>query len=214
MFKNHRNLATILSLLFILISNVSYAVNSSMGIIGSIDPSTGRYTSIDKSFQVTLPITGTKRYVISAITDTATTRGTLISIEPKKNAGTYRLETSNAVTTSERAGNFTEASAKTFDWYRRLAIRSYRGNLIELISQPFKINGRQGASIIFKQASTEKTGPRFHLFYLVDFNDKLAFVWTDIPLDKDDLEIEDNIITGKAEQAKKSIAILRSLHFE
>ncbi len=214
MLSNHRHTATIFGLLFALISITNSAVSSSKGIVGSIDPSTGLYTAIDKSFQVTLPIKGTRRYVINAITDIVTTRGTLIFIEPKKNAGTYRLETSNAVITSERTGNFTEASTKTFDWYRRLAIRSYRGNLIKLISQPFKINGRQGASIIFKQASTEKTGPRFHLFYLVDFNDKLAFVWTDIPLDKDDLNIEDNIITGKAEQAKKSIAILRSLHFE
>ncbi len=194
-------------------ANTVNAENSTKGIVGDIIPETGEYTAIDQSFSVTLPIKGTRRYVVNAITDTVTTRGTLISIEPKKNAGTYRLETSNAVATEERNVAFPEASAKTFDWYRRLAVRSYRGNLIELVSQSFELNGYKAASVIYKQLSTSKSGPRFHLFYLVDYNDKLAFVWTDIPLEKDDLNLEEKIINGSAVQSKKSIAMLRSLHF-
>jgi len=184
------------------------------GLVGSIDFETGRYTAIDKTFQVTLPIKGAKRYVLSSITDTVTTRGTLISVEPKKDAGSYRLETSYAIVSNQRNMSFPEASAKTFDWYRRLAVRAYQGELIELISQPFKLKEHQAASVIYKQSSNDKTGPRFHLFYLVDFNDKLAFVWTDIPLEKDDLDLEEKIISGNAEQTKKSIAMLRSLQFE
>ena len=194
-------------------ANSAYVASSSKGIIGNIIPETGEYTAIDNSFTVTLPIKGTAKQVFSAITDTATSRGILISITPEKNRGTYRLETSHAVNSAERTGTFNEASARTFDWYRRLVIRSYRGNLIELHSQSFEINGRQANSVIYKQLSTKKSGPRFHLFYLVDFNNKLAFVWTDIALEKDNLDIEEEIIAGKAEQAKKSIAMLRSLKF-
>ena len=206
---------TIAAFIAVCLASISFnSIAKEKGIVGDIDVSTGRYTSVDKSFQVTLPISGTQRYVISAITDTFTTRGTLISIEPKKDAGSYRLETSYAVASNERTLTFSEASAKTFDWYRRLAIRSYRGELVELISQPFKLNGRQAASVIYKQLSSNKNGPRFHLFYLVDFNDRLAFVWTDIPLEKDDLDLEDKIISGNAIQAKKSIAMLHSLKFD
>lgn len=194
--------------IFFLVNTVNAA-----GVVGNIIPETGEYSAIDKNFTVTLPIKGKKQYVLKVVTDTVTTRGTLISIEPRKGAGTYRLETSNAVATNERNVAFPEASAKTFDWYRRLAVRAYRSNLTKLLSQSFEINGRKAASVIYKQLSNSKNGPRFHLFYLVDFNDRLAFVWTDIPLEKDDLDLEEQIITGKAEQAKKSIAMLRSLKF-
>jgi len=210
----HNTYNKFLPILFSLLLTTTNFSHAEKNLVGNIAGDTGLYTAADDSFSVTLPIKGTQRYVIDAITDTVTTRGTLISIEPKNNAGTYRLETSNSVLTQERNSTFAEASTKTFDWYRRLAIRSYRGELIELISRPFTINGRQAASAIFKQSSTNKSGPRFHLFYLVDFDDKLAFVWTDIPLEKDDLDIEDLIITGTAEQSKKSIAMLRSLKFK
>ncbi len=214
MLKSHGiHFSTLLSILLIIIS-ANCLAKSNKGIVGKIDAETGHYTAIDKSFQVTLPIKGTQRYVTSAITDIVSARGTIISIEPKKDAGTYRLETSHAVTTSERNISFPEASAKTIDWYRRLATRYFQNDLIELITQPFTLNGRQAISAIYKQLSTKETGPRYHLFYLVDFGTKLAFVWTDIPLEADDLDIEDKIISGNAEQAKKSIAMLRSLRFE
>ena len=213
MFTSHRHYFAVFICLCLISLNTN-GIAKQKGLVGDIDAKTGLYTAIDKSFQVVLPIKGNQRYVISAITDTVTTRGTLISIEPKKNAGSYRLETSYAVASDERTHAFPQASTKTFDWYRRLAVRSYRGELVELISQPFKLNGRQAASVIYKQLSSKKSGPRFHLFYLVDFNDRLAFVWTDIPLEKDDLDLEEKIINGSAEQAKKSIAMLRSLKFD
>jgi len=209
----HTRITSLLGLMLIVISSNCLAKGND-GVVGKINAETGLYTAIDESFHVTLPIRGTQRYVTSAIIDIVSTRGTLISIEPKKNAGTYRLETSNAVSTNERNTPFSEASAKTIDWYRRFATKYFQSDLVELITQPFKLDGRQAISAIYKQLSTKETGPRYHLFYLVDFGSKLAFVWTDIPLIKDDLDIEDKIILGTAEQAKNSIAMLRSLKFE
>jgi len=214
MNKIHHHFATLICTVIISISTNNITAAEKHGIIGNIDPSTGYYTAIDNSFNITLPVTGTKQYVISAITDTLSARGTTIVIGPLKNASTYWLEISNALATNERSITFAEASAKTFDWYRRLISHTYDEKLIELIYQPFKINGRQAASIIYKQASKKNKGPRFHLFYLVDFNNKLAFLWADIHLKEDDLEIEDKIISGNAEQSLKSIAMLRSLVFD
>lgn len=203
----------IISILLISISNHGFA-EQFKGLVGEIEPATGRYTAADKSFQVTLPVKGTMDYILNTVTDRFTTRGSLVSIKPEKNASTYRLETSYVVDTQERNTGFLEASAKTIDWYRRLAARAYRGKLYELSTHPFDLDGKQAMAAIYKQFATENNGPRFHLFYLADFNKKLAFVWTDVPLTLEDLEYEEQIITGKAIEAKKSLAMLRSLRFD
>ncbi len=206
--------ALCVSLLF---SNNVFAVDEKIvtgRLVGEIDAETGQYTSGDKSFHVTLPISGTRAYILNAVTDVFTVRGTVLSIKPTKTGGTYRLETTHALNKSERAISFEQASAKTFDWYKRLAIRSYRSPLLELSTHHFEIDGKKTIASIYKQFASDKQGPRFHLFYLTDFGSELAFVWTDIPLAAENIEIEEEIIEGRAEQAKKSLAMLRSLRFE
>lgn len=204
---------SILSIL-LLCSGLVSADEKESKLIGEINAETGHYTSADKSFQVTIPVKGTRTYVLNALTDVFTARGTLLSIQPKKNGSTYRLETTHAIDENERKVPFAQASAKTFDWYRRLAIRSYRSPLVELNTYTFKLNGKNSMGSIYKQFASKDQGPRFHLFYLTDFGDELAFVWTDIPLAAENINTEEKIINGSAEQVKKSIAMLNSLKFE
>ena len=211
--NNYSLFVFILSASLLFVSNV-FAVEKSSNLVGEIDAETGQYISVDKSFRVTVPVSGTRSYVLNTVTDVFTVRGTVLSIKPKKNGSTYRLETTHALNTNERKSSFAQASAKTFDWYRRLAIRSYRRPLVELNTYTFMLDGKQSIASIYKQFSTDKQGPRFHLFYLTDFGNELAFVWTDIPLAAENIEVEEEIIEGRAEQVKKSLAMLRSLRFE
>lgn len=204
---------SIFSILFLCSGSVS-ADEIKSKLIGEIDAETGQYTSADKGFQVTIPIKGTRDHVLNTLTDAFTARGTLLSVQPKKNGSTYRLETTHALDEHERKEPFSQASLKTFDWYRRLAIRSYREPLVELYTYSFKLNGRDSVGAIYKQFSSKTQGPRFHLFYLTDFGDELAFIWTDIPLVTENINIEEKIINGTAEQVKNSIAMLNSLTFE
>lgn len=199
--------------LLLLISTNTSAANKE-SLVGKVDHETGHYVSINKGFKVALPIKGTKKHIVNSVTDRVSIQGTNITIEPVKGAGTYRLEITKTIPTAKRKSTFPEVSAKAFKWYRRLASQSFHGNLVELITQPLTINDRQAIYAIYKQPSNKNNGPRFHLFYLVDFDNKLAFVWTDIPLKQDDLEIEDKIISGSAVQSLKSMAMLRSLEFE
>jgi len=200
-----------MSLLFI---NTSLAENKTKKLVGKIDAETGQYTAGDKSFRVTIPITGTPAYVLNSVTDSFTARGSLLSIRPTENGGTYRLEITHALDENQRRADFAQASATTFDWYRRLATRSYRSPLVELSTFAFKLGDKQSSASIYKQFATDQQGPRFHLFYLTDFGDELAFVWTDIPLEAENIDAEESIINGNAEQVKKSIAMLQSLTFE
>jgi len=198
----------------LLLTNIAIAEDKKKKLVGKINEETGQYHSRDNSFQVTTPIKGTRAYVLSAVNDDVTTRGTLLSIKPTKTGTTYRLEITHAFDEDERRTPFLQASATAFDWYRRLATRSYQSPLIELNTYDFKINGKQTAAAIYKQFATDKQPPHFHLFYLTDFGKKLAFIWTDIPLAADNIEIEDAIISGRAEEVKRSIAMLKSLSFE
>ena len=183
-------------------------------LVGEVDAKTGKYISGDKNFRVTLPVSGTRAYVLNAVTDVFTARGTSISIKPTKTGGTYRLETTHALNTNERETSFEQASATAFDWYRRLAVRSYQNPLLELSTYSFELNGKKTIASIYKQLASDKQGPRFHLFYITDFGKELAFVWTDIPFAAENIEAEEEIIEGRAEQVKKSLAMLRSLRIE
>jgi len=183
-------------------------------LVGEIDAETGRYTSGDKRFRVTLPVRGTRAYVLNAITDVFTGRGTSLSIKPTRTGGTYRLETTHSLKKNDSITSFEQASATTFDWYRRLATRSFQSPLLELSSHSFDLDGKKTIVSIYKQLSSDKQGPRFHLFYLTDFGTELAFVWTDIPFAAESIEAEEEIIEGRAEQVKKSLAMLRSLRFQ
>lgn len=183
-------------------------------LVGEIDAETGRYTSGNKRFRVTLPVRGTRAYVLNAVTDVFTARGTSLSIKPTKTGVTYRLETMHSLNEKDRTASFEQASATAFDFYRRLATRSYRSPLLELSTYNFDLDGKRTIASIYKQLGSDKQGPRFHLFYITDFGNELAFVWTDIPFAAENIEAEEEIIEGRAEQAKKSLAMLRSLRIE
>jgi len=209
-----RNLLSLCAFsILLLLTTLSLAAEKKTKLVGNIDEATGQYNAVDNSFQVTVPVSGTRAYVLNSVTDVFTARGTLLSIKPTENGGTYRLEISHAVDKDERKTPFAQASATAFDWYRRLAIRSYRSPLVEVNTYTFELDGKQSIAAIYKQFATDSQGPRFHLFYLTDFGNKLAFVWTDISLPAEDISVEEEIITGRAEQAKKSIAMLQSLTF-
>lgn len=214
MLKNNTyKIRFLITSILLLFSAIAFAVNEKQ-LIGVVDEATSEYTSGDNSFRVTIPVTGTRAYILGAVTDVFTVRGTLLSIKPTKNGSTYRLETTHALNKDNRRTPFTQASITTFDWYRRLATRSYRSPLIELNTYAFQLDGKQSRASIYKQFATNTQGPRFHLFYLTDFGNEIAFVWTDIPLSTENIEIEEQIINGNIEQARKSIAMLKSLKFE
>ena len=199
--------------ILLLLTNQSSAVEKKAKLVGKINEATGQYNAVDDSFQVTVPVSGTRAYVLNTVTDIFTARGTVLSIKPTKKGGTYRLEISHAVDKDDRETPFAQASATALDWYRRLATRSYKSPLVEINTRTFELDGKQSIAAIYKQFATDSQGPRFHLFYLTDFGNKLAFVWTDIPLPAENISTEEEIITGRAEQVKKSIAMLRSLTF-
>jgi len=213
---NHRSsISTIgrllLTAVLALFINTSFAEGKHL--LGTIVPETGLYTAIDKSFSVTLPLRGTREEVVDVVTDKLSTGGAVISIGTDRNSTSYRLEISFVLDRTLRNTSFRDASKQTFDFYRRIAQRAYPGQLIEVLQQPIELDGKPAALSISKQFADGRQGPRYHLFYLADYGNKLGFVWTDIPLAEENLDVEDAIINGTAPPVQKSLYMLRSLVF-
>jgi len=183
-------------------------------LLGSINAETGHYTSTEKRFTVKLPISGSLEELQEIISDSVTAGRLAMSVSSSPKTTSYRIEVSYVVDRHLRDTTFEAATRKTFDFYRRLAASSFRGNMTELLWQPFKLRDNPAALAIYKQSPAQGSGPRYHLFHLADFGNTLGFVWTDIPLREENLAIEDAIIEGTAPPAQKGLAMLHSLKFK
>lgn len=171
-------------------------------LVGSIE--NGRYVSRDKSFSFKLPIKGSPRAITDAITDTLSPAAEVIAIKSESESANYRFEVSHALPGEDDNSNFTQATAKTFDWYRRLIQRAWKAPITEIVSVEFDAQGHRAAHAIYKQFANKTSGPRYHIFYLADYNDRVNFLWTHISLPEEDLETEDIIIEAKSGPALKA----------
>lgn len=178
--------------LLVLLSSSSIAAEG-ITIVGKIE--SGRYYAVDESFNVRLPVSGTQLQ-LAAISVTITVSRTILTITPADATHTYRLEISLAAPDPDKAGDFSSASKQAFDWYTRLASRLYKAPLVELYTEEYRLGEFPAARAIFKQFAEGDRGPRYHLFFLADFGETISFVWADIPLQQEDLAIEDAIIMG------------------
>jgi hypothetical protein len=174
-------------------------------LVGSIEDD--RYIARDKSFSFKLPIKGSPRALKEAITDAVRAAAHIITIKSVSESSNYRFEITHVLPGDKDDSNFTQATAKTFDWYRRLIQRAWRAPLVEIVNEEFDMRGRRAAHAIYKQFADEKSGPRYHIFYLADFDDRVSFLWANISLPEENLEAEDAIIaasSGPALKAKQS----------
>lgn len=181
------------------------------GLVGHIEDD--RYVARDKSFSFSLPIEGSLREVKEAINDSLSPGGThVITINSASESSNYRFEISIVRPGDKNNSNFSQATSKTFDWYRRLIQRAWQKPLTEIVNEEFDWNGRRAAHAIYKQFAETNTGPRYHVFYLADFGDHVSFLWTNISLAEENLELEDTIIaasSGPALKAKLSFLSFR-----
>jgi hypothetical protein len=174
-------------------------------LVGSIED--GRYIALDKSFSFKLPIKGSPQALRDAITDILSPGSHVITVKSASESSNYRFEVTRVLPGDKDNSNFTQATAKAFDWYRRLIQRAWQAPLIEIINEEFDWQGRRAAHAIYKQFADADSGPRYHIFYLADFGDRVSFLWTNISLPEENLETEDAIIaasSGPALKAKQS----------
>ena len=174
-------------------------------LVGSIED--GRYFSRNRSFSFELPIKGEPKALIEAVNDTLSPGAEVIVIKSDSESTDYRFEISHALPGSGGNSNFTPAKTKTFDWYRRLIQRAWKLPLIEIVNSEFKMQEHKAAHAIYKQFSDETSGPRYHIFYLADYNNRVNFLWANISLPEENLETENIIIeatSGPALKAKQS----------
>lgn len=182
------------------------------GLVGSIED--GRYIARDKSFSFNLPIKGSPRALKDAIFDTLSPGSHVITIKSANEASNYRFEISRVRPGDKNNSNFTQAATKSFDWYRRHIQRAWPTPLTEIVTEEFNWNGRRAAHAIYKQFADAKSGPRYHIFYLADFGDRVSFLWTDISLPEENLETEDTIIAASSGPALKAKQIFLSFQLD
>jgi hypothetical protein len=171
-------------------------------LLGSIQD--GRYIARDKSFSFKLPIKGSPQAVKNAITDAVNAAAHVITIKSANESSNYRFEVSRVLPGDKKNSNFTQATAKTFDWYRRLIQRAWQRPLTEIVNEEFEWDGYRAAHAIYKQFADAESGPRYHIFYLVDFDDTVSFLWTNISLPEENLEAEDAIIAASSGPSLKA----------
>lgn len=171
-------------------------------LIGSIE--NGHYVSRDKSFSFKLPIESDSQVVIDSITNTLSSTAEVIAIHSKNESTNYRFEVSHAIPGKKNNSHFTQATAKTFDWYRRLVQRAWKAPLTEIYTNEFETQGHKAAHAIYKQFADKTSGPHYHIFYLADYNDRINFLWTHISLPEENLEMEDIILEAKSGPALKA----------
>lgn len=181
-------------------------------LVGSIED--GRYFGRDKSFSFKLPITGSPYELRQAITDTLGRGSHTIVINSKDNLSSHRFDISRVRPGDSKNSNFTAATAKAFDWYRRLIQRAWQAPVTEVLNEEFDWNGRRAAHAIFKQFADATSGPRYHIFYLADFDNYVSFLWTNISLPEENLEEEDKIIAASSGPALKSKQSFFSFRFD
>lgn len=181
-------------------------------LVGTLED--GRYIARDGSFSFKLPIDGDLREVKKAITDTLSRGAQVIEIASGQDSTNYRFEISRVRPGDKDNTNFTQASARTFDWYRRLIQRAWKAPLNQVVNEEFTWQGRHAAHTIFKQFADATSGPRYHIFYLADYNDNVVLLWTNISLPEENLQEEDKIITGSAGPALRAKQSFSSFRFE
>lgn len=181
-------------------------------LVGSLED--GRYIAHDKSFSFKLPINGNLHAVKEAITDTLSPGTHAIEIKSASVSTSYHFEISRVHPGDKNNSNFTQATAKTFDWYRRLIERSWRLPATQIVNEEFKWQGHHAAHAIFKQFADATTGPRYHIFYLADFGDNVVLLWSNISLPEENLEEEDMIIAASSGPALKAKQSFFSFRFE
>jgi hypothetical protein len=174
-------------------------------LVGSIEDD--RYIARNKSFSFKLPVKASAETLKGTITDAVSPAAHVITIKSANQSSNYRFEVSRVLPGDKDNSNFTQATAKTFDWYRRLIQRAWRRPLSEIVNEEFDWNGHRAAHAIYKQFADAESGPRYHIFYLADFGHTVSFLWTNISLPEENLEAEDAIIaasSGPALRAKQS----------
>ena len=181
-------------------------------LVGSLED--GRYIARDRSFSFKLPIKGSLHAVKEAITDTLSPGTHAIEIKSTSESTSYRFEISRVHPGDKDNSNFTQATARTFDWYRRLIERSWRLPASQIVNEQFKWHSRHAAHAIFKQFADAGSGPRYHIFYLADFGDNVVLLWSNISLPEENLEKEDMIITASSGPSLKAKQSFFSFRFE
>lgn len=179
-------------------------------LIGDVE--NDRYISHDNSFSFKLPIKGSLHELKAAIKDTLSLSLNTVTIKSPGESTNYRFDISSVPPGNNENSQFVLAADKTFDWYRRLIQRSWKAPITEIVNEEFNWHGRPAAHVIFKQFSDAGSGPRYHIFYLADFSDKVILLWTNINLPEENLAEEDNIISarsGPALNAKQSFLSFR-----
>jgi len=204
---------SILIILLLLCSSHHIAVAGDGGLIGQYNK--GFYTSPRDSFSITLPVRlDNDKDDVQNIQERLTRSSTLLAIPSNLSDSTYRAEIKQVSKIKDKkndVANFALASRKAIDYYRRLTLRTFRGPLVELHYQQFKHRGFNAVHAIYKKFAANDEGPRYHLYYLIDFGSHIGFFWTDIGLEKENLELEDNIIEASSGPALKTYNFFSSL---
>mgnify|MGYP000503976083 CR=1 FL=1 len=76
-----------------------------------------------------------------------------------------------------------------------------------IVDEEFNIKGKHAAHVIYKQFANDTSGPRYHLFYLADYGERIHLLWTRISLVEENIDEENIIIeatSGPALKAKQS----------
>lgn len=181
-------------------------------LVGNVEE--GRYIARDRSFSFKLPITGDLHEVKKAIADSLSRGAQVIEITSRQESTDYRFDVSKVRPGNKDNSNFTQATAKTFDWYRRLIQRAWKAPVEQIVNEEFTWQGRRAAHAIFKQFADATSGPRYHIFYLADFNDNVVMLWANISLPEENMQEEDNIIIGSAGPALHAKQSFLSFRFE
>lgn len=192
--------------------NPASPVQTDKVLVGRVEDS--RYIARDGSFSFKLPINGDLHEVKKAITDSLSRGAQIIEITSKQESTDYRFDISRVRPGDKDNSNFTQATAKAFDWYSRLIQRAWKAPVIQVVNEEFTWQGRHAAHTIFKQFADATSGPRYHIFYLADFNDKVVLLWANISLPEENLQEEDKIIAGSAGPARKAKQSFLSFRFE
>ena len=174
-------------------------------LVGSIE--NNHYISRDKSFSFKLPITANQYTLEKRISDALSSAAAVITMKSDDKSTEYRFEVSYAIPEKENENNFTQAASKTFDWYRRLIQRAWKSPATKIVDEEFNAKDARAAHVIYKQFANNTSGPRYHIFYLADYGERIHLLWTHISLTKENIDEENIIIealSGPALKTKQS----------
>lgn len=206
MLKNPRHV-----MLWLVLFCCTLQAEEKQSLIGKIEEQ--RYTAIENIFSVALPfeISEKTRNQVK-IHDRSNGLTTAVAFSHTlPNRPVYRMEVTQVAKQGERRKPFLQAAYDTLGYYQRAVESGMQSSLTMLDDNEIKYLGKDTLKHIFRIKPANQDYTQYHIMYMSDYNEKIAFCWVNFTVATQGDEFDSKILEGNFPKAELAEDFCRSL---